>query len=44
MKSNLVRSVRNSFFLAVAAGLLLMQGIAEFLKLILNKDVASDGS
>ena len=30
--------------MAVAAGLLLMQGIAEFLKLILNKDVASDGS
>ena len=30
--------------MAVAAVLLLMQGIAEFLKLILNKDVASDGS
>lgn len=30
--------------MAVAAVLLLIQGVSEFLKLILNKDVASDGS
>lgn len=30
--------------MAVAALLLLIQGVAEFLKLILNKDVAADGS
>lgn len=30
--------------MAVAAVLLLIQGISEFLKLILNKDIAADGS
>lgn len=30
--------------MAVAALLLLLQGVSEFLKLILNKDVAADGS